>query len=161
MWSVRSSTVGALITLVSVVGAAVMAHQQEPDIYSPQQLSSSPEEFDAAMKATGLAFELVQRALKKNDVGDAKDFLSRSRELLTTTIVFWRQRKEDDAVKMLRTALKAMDDLDASLSAGSDDTTVRNLGVTRVAAACEACHEVYREQDPATKDYRLKAGSVE
>jgi cytochrome c556 len=53
-----------------------------------------------------------------------------------------------------------MDDLDAALSAEKVNAEqARDLG-RQINAACQACHQVYRDQDPATKAFRLKPGSV-
>jgi hypothetical protein len=147
---------GALIMVAGVISATAMAYQKKSEDYAPQQLSFSVEQFGTCMKTMGLAFELAQRAIGKNDAGNAKDFLSRSREQLAISIAFWRQRNDDSAMKMTRAALKSMDDLDSFLSAGSADKTAVDLSAKRVVAACEACHGAYREQDPATKSYRLK-----
>ena len=56
-----------------------------------------------------------------------------------------------------------MDGLDAALSVDNDkiDPTAVNTSAKQVDAACQACHTVYREQDPATKAYRLKPGSAQ
>jgi hypothetical protein len=140
-------TVGVLIV---VVGAAVSA--QEYPIFSAAQL-------ETAMKTIGLAFGLTKRALAKGDFDDAKDLLPRSREQLAASITFWRHTNKDDAVMMVRTALRTIDDLDAMLSTDPVDSTAVNLGMKQVDAACASCHAVYREQDPVTKAYRLKVGS--
>ena len=54
-----------------------------------------------------------------------------------------------------------MDDLDAALSVNSIDSVAVNTLVAEIGAACQACHMVYRDQDPVTKEYRLKPGSVD
>ncbi len=119
------------------------------------------ENFVEAMKTVGQAFGLVNTSLAKNDFEKSKDFLARSRDQLATTITFWRDRKKDDAVKMLRDTLSKMDDLDAAMSGEQIDSAAVNALAKQVDAACQACHAVYRDQDPATKAYRLKPGSVQ
>ena len=54
-----------------------------------------------------------------------------------------------------------MDDLDALLSAETIDPAAVTALACNVDIACEACHAVYREQDPVTNEYRLKPGSVQ
>jgi len=54
-----------------------------------------------------------------------------------------------------------MDDLDVALSAEQIDPAAVAAGVKQVGAACAACHEMYREQDPVTKAYKLKTGTVD
>lgn len=139
--------------LVVVAGFTATAQKQYP-IFTPDHL-------DSAMKTVGLAFGLVNASLAKNDFENSKDYLSRSRDQLATTITFWRDNKKDDAIKMLRDTVMKMDDLDAALSAEKIDPTAVNTLAKQVDAACEACHAIYREQDPATKAYRLKPGSVQ
>jgi len=118
----------------------------------------TPDHFVAAMKTVGQAYALVNSSVAKNDVDEAKAFLAISRDRLATTITYWRDRKKDDAVRMLRNVLTKMDELDAALSAdrvsGSD---VEAIG-KQVETGCVACHQIYREQDPATKGFRIASG---
>jgi hypothetical protein len=100
-------------------------------------------------------------ALARSDFATAKAQITRAREQLATTITFWRDHKKDDAIKMLRETLTKMDDLDAALSVQKVDATAAGVLARQVGAACESCHAVYRDQDPATKAYRLKPGTVE
>ncbi len=116
------------------------------------------EHFLAAMKTVGQAFAAVNGSLGRNEFEDSKAYLAITRDRLATTITFWRDRNKDDAVKMLRDALAKMDELDAVLSAEKIDPSEAGARAKQVGAACAACHAVYREQDPTTKAYRLKAG---
>ena len=146
-----------VLAFASVVGSAgVVVHAQAQKPYPIFTL----EHFVSAMKTTGQAFAAVNASLARNEGEDAKAFLAISRERLATTITFWRDRKRDDAVAMLRDGLAKMDELDVALSAETIDPTEVGARAKRVAAACGACHAIYREQDPATRTYRLKSGSA-
>ena len=151
----RRLTLPTIILLMVVAGSAATAQKPYPIF--------TLEDFTTAMKAAGLAFATVNTALGRNDFDTAKRQLTRSRERLAVTITFWRDKKKDDAVKLLRNALTKMDDLDAALSVDNDkiDPTAVNGVAKQVDAACQACHAVYREQDPGTKAYRLKPGSAQ
>jgi cytochrome c556 len=116
------------------------------------------DDFTNAMKALGRNFAAVNSLISKNDYDGAKGQLARSRELLATTITFWRDRKRDDAVKMLREELAKFDELDAALSAEKVDGARVNAVLKQAGAACQTCHGAYREQDPDKKGYRLKTG---
>jgi cytochrome c556 len=138
----------ALATVV--MGACLIAQKPNPVF--------TYDDFTNVMKTLGRNFAAVNSLISKNDFDGAKSQLARSRELLATTITFWRDRKKDDAVKMLRDELAKFDELDAALSAEKVDPARVNSVVKQAGAACQACHGVYREQDPGTKGYRLKAG---
>ena len=112
--------------------------------------------FVVAMKTVGQAFTATNGAVAKNQTDDAKAYLAISRDRLATTITFWRDRKRDDAIGMLRTALSRMDELDAALSAERVDATATSNLAKQIGESCEACHQVYREQDPATKKFRFR-----
>jgi len=62
---------------------------------------------------------------------------------------------------MLRSALTGIDGLDAALGAASVDPAAVRTASARIDTACNACHMVYREQDPVTKAYRLKPASIQ
>lgn len=119
----------------------------------------TPDNLNSAMKTVGLAFNLVSHSIEKQDPELAKDYLARARDQLATTITFWRDRKVEEAMAILRDNLKKMDALDAAMSVGKDKVDMRAvLELSRqVSASCEACHTRYREQDAVSKEYRVKA----
>ena len=113
------------------------------------------DDFVMSMKTMGRAYGAVESALTANDFETAKAQLTRAREQLVITVTFWRDRKRDDAVRLLRATVGTMDDLDGALSAASIDRTSVGALARQVSAGCQACHAVYREQDPATKAYKF------
>jgi cytochrome c556 len=54
-----------------------------------------------------------------------------------------------------------MDQLDDALSMEKVDKARVDAVLKQVNAACESCHTVYREYNPATKTYSFKAGTVQ
>jgi cytochrome c556 len=146
---------GLLVVFGAVGGGALTTGQEKPyPIFTAEQ-------FVSAMKTVGQAFAAVNASLGRNEFEDSKAYLVISRDRLATTITFWRDRKKDDAIKMLRDAVARLDDLDAALSADTIDPAAVAARVKQVGAACEACHAIYREQDPVTKAYKLKTGTIE
>ena len=142
--------------MFGAVGGGALATGQE----KPYPVFTA-EHFVSAMKTVGQAFAAVNASLGRNEFEDSKAYLVISRDRLATTITFWRDRKKDDAIKMLRDAVAKLDDLDAALSLDKVDPAGVAACVKQVGAACEACHAIYREQDPVTKAYKLKTGTAE
>jgi hypothetical protein len=138
----------AVCALVLAVASAAFAQTVKYPIFTVDHLNE-------AMKTVGLAFGLASRSAAGSDAENAKDYLIRARDQLATTITFWRDRKKDDAVRMLRETLKKMDALDAALSATPINAAAVKTLVDEIGAGCESCHAKYREQDPATKSYRV------
>jgi cytochrome c556 len=121
----------------------------------------TPENFTNTMQLIGRNFAAVNSALSKNDFDSAKAQLARSRELLALTVTFWRDRKKDDATKILRDTVTRMDELDAALSAEKIDLAAAAAIAKQIGNGCQSCHTAYREQDPGTKTYRFKKGLVQ
>lgn len=113
------------------------------------------------MKVIGRNVAAGNGSLTAGDFPTAKAQFTRVREQLAPTITFWRDHKKDDAIRMLRDALAKLDALDAALSGDSVDAAAAGALAKQVGAACQSCHAVYREQDPNTKAYRLKPGSLQ
>lgn len=136
-----------------LAGASIgLAQTRQYPIFTPDHL-------DSAMKTVGLAFNLVRHSIETQDPELAKDYLARARDQLATTITFWRDRKADEAIAMLRDNLEKMDALDTAMSvdkARMDVPAVEEIS-KRVTASCQACHARYREQDAVTKEYRVKS----
>jgi len=117
--------------------------------------------FVDTMKIVGVNFAAVNTAIASQDFPTAKAQLIRSRERLALTITFWRDRKKDDAVTILRDALNGMDDLDTLLSATPVNGTAAGAAVKQIGTKCQSCHAAYREQDASTRAYRFKSGLAE
>jgi cytochrome c556 len=123
-----------------------------------QRVIFTLDDLDKAMKTVGQTFGLVTSTVASKDFEAAKVQVARSRDQLARTISFWRNKEKEDAVKMVRDAVAKLDDLDNALSANTVDASAVIAAARQIGVACEACHAVYREQDPATKTFRLKPG---
>jgi hypothetical protein len=151
----RAVRLVGVLAVALAVGNAAAAQQKNP------YRNYTPEKFVENMQTAGRNYAAVTDLVGSADYESAKAQLTRAREQLATTITFWRDRQKADAVAMLRAALDAMDRLDAALGAERVDAAVIREASARVDTACNACHGVYRDQDPVTKAYRLKPGSVQ
>jgi hypothetical protein len=143
--------------VVGIVAGGMGAAQEKP---LPGKEKPYPiftvDHFLSAMKTVGQAYGAVNVAISREEIEDSKAYLAISRDRLATTITFWRDRKKDDAIKMLRETLAKMDELDVALSAEKLDRAAANAISKQIGASCETCHAVYREQDPSTKAFRIK-----
>ena len=120
------------------------------------QVVFSVDDLDKAMKAVGRNVALANTAIVAKDFEGAKVRVARAREQLSPTVSFWTNEKKADAVKLVRAATAKLDALDRALSANPVDASAVGVAATELDAACQACHAVYREQDAATKTFRLK-----
>lgn len=144
--------------LVAVVAAFLLV---APVIAQTKYPIFTPENFVETMKTVGVNFSAVNKAIASQDFPTAKAQLIRSRERLALTITFWRDRTNDDAVRLLRQSLEKIDALDTLLSANPVDPAAAAASVKQVGATCQACHAAYREQDAVTGSYRFKPGIVQ
>ena len=146
---------GTLLAALLLTGISLSAAGDKPyPIFTPKNFIDN-------MKLLGPNFAAVNTELRKNDFESAKARLIRSRELLAVTITFWRDRKKDDAIKILRDTLAKMDDLDTTLSGDHIDQSAAVATLKQIGAGCQSCHGLYREQVPGTKGYGFKSGLVQ
>ena len=150
----------AVVVALVAAGVTGAAQEKPPGAQDRPYPIFTVEHFLSAMKTVGQAYGAVNVSLSKPDVEDSKAYLAISRDRLATTITFWRDRKKDDAVRMLRATLAKMDELDVALSAEKLDQSGASAISKQIGASCEACHAVYREQDPSTKAFRIKNASA-
>lgn len=140
------------VTALLLAGLAGAASSDKPyPVFTPDNFANN-------MRLLGPNFGAVNAALSKSDFENAKAHLVRSRELLAITVTFWRDRKKEDALKILRDTLTKMDQLDDVLSSEPIDPAAALAISKQVGAGCQSCHALYREQVPGTKGYRLKDG---
>lgn len=137
---------GLTVWLV-VVG---VASQEQYPIFTGDHL-------DATMKTLGPNVAAARASLEAGEYEQAKSQLVRSREQLATTITFWRDRSREDAIGFLRETLQAIDSLDDTLSAVPVDGAAVSALSERLAAGCDSCHAVYREQDQVSGEFSLRS----
>ena len=143
----------AAATALSGAGLRAQDSPQQYPIYTGNHLA-------ATMDTLGPNFAATVRALEASDYPAAKERLARAREQLATTITFWRQHERDDGIGFVRTAVRAMDGLDAAMSVDAVDVEAASGFADDVQATCNACHATYREPDPEG-GFRLKAEALE
>lgn len=114
------------------------------------------EHFVSVMKSVGLGFDAASRLVNAGDYEAAKVRFIRTREQLAPTVTFWRDRDTREAIEMFREALARLDSIDDALSMESIDPAEVGTRVEKARTACQGCHVVFRDQDPATKEYRFK-----
>jgi hypothetical protein len=139
--------------VLCLVSAAAFAQDKPYPVFTSDHL-------DATMKTLGPNVAGLRASLGDGDFTSAKARVIRSREQLATTVTFWRDTGQDEALALLRTALERMDALDAALSLDAVDRAAVTKMATEIGTACGACHTVYREQDPATGEYRPKQSAL-
>jgi cytochrome c556 len=143
-------TAVAAASLVVVAASGAALAQKNP------YRNYNEDKFVQNMQTAGRNYAAVNDLIGRMEYDSAKAQLTRAREQLAITVQFWRDKKKDDAVTLLRESLDRSDDLDNALS----EETVKPEAVTaasqRLSASCQACHAQYRVQDPTTKAYRVK-----
>jgi cytochrome c556 len=144
--------------LVALLGLTATVVAQQP---ASQYPIFTQDHFTATMKTVGQNFGGVNQAVSAGDFENAKSRAIRAREQLATTVTFWRKNKKDDAVAMLRAATQRLDELDNVLSKTPIDKDAATAAVKQIGGACQACHAVYREQDPTTKAYKFKSNALQ
>lgn len=136
---------GALAAALVLVAFVCVAQQ----VFSERSL-------DSAMKYIGRNSGLMHTALDGRDFETAKTRVARMRENLFPTVVFWRNHKETEALTFLKQAIAALDELDVVLSNTPVDAAAAGAAASKVDSACQRCHAVYRQQDPASKTFSVK-----
>lgn len=149
----RPILAAAVVALFVALGSSFATAQKPYPIFTRDHLG-------ATMTTLGPNVSAATASLLAGDHESAKAQFIRSREQLATTITFWRDHGREDAIGLLRATLSKMDDLDTALSAETVDEAAATGFARDIGGACQACHDVYREQDPITSEYRLKPGSV-
>src|SRR5689334_523116 len=89
----------AAASLVVVAASSVALAQKNP------YRSYNEEKFVQNMQTAGRNYAAVNDLIGKKDYESAKAQLTRAREQLAITVQFWRDKKKDEALKLLRDSL--------------------------------------------------------
>ena len=132
--------------------------QEKPEVTAQVTKVTTPEEYVNAMKAVSAAFGAANKAIQSGAAADAKAPLANARSTMVAVQAFWVEKKKDDPATIAKDSVAKMDALEKTLS-GSDGAAIAGAA-KEVTGTCGACHSKYREQDPATKTYKIKAGTL-
>ncbi len=141
--------------------ALVMALLVASNSFMLAQKVFSARELDVVEKTLGEYFDAATKAASEKDHASAKVKLMVAHEYLARSWTFWRMNKKPDAEQMVTVAVARLENLDDALSKLVVDWHAVDASIAAATAACAACHEVYRTQDPVTHAYTIKQGSIE
>jgi hypothetical protein len=125
---------------------------------APAMKIATPEDLDKAMKAIGPAFGATNKAVQSGALADARTSLATARSTMAGVPAFWAGYKKDEQVALAKDSLAKMDELDKVLAAG--DAAAAPAAAKAVGGTCAACHTKFREQDPTTKLFSIKPGTL-
>ena len=118
---------------------------------------ASPQDYTMVMKSNAQNMGGTNKAIMSGAYADAKASLATVRGNFMALQAFWTEKKKDDAVKIVATALGQIDTLDKTLSAATVDQMAALAQAKMIQGSCGACHGAYREGD-AQSGFKFKDG---
>ncbi len=138
-------------------GATLLAGLWAATLTAQSTKVASVADHDIAMKTISLNARSVPTLLKENAIGDVKTRYVTLREVFEGVEKFWSTRNKD-AVSLTANALAKVDVI--IKAADAQDRPAIDAGIKELVAACAACHDKYREPDPATPNsFLIKKGT--
>jgi cytochrome c556 len=144
----RRFTVWLAAALVALAGAGAIA----------QSKIATLADHVALMKSNAQANGALNKAVGSGAFADARTQVATLRQNLTTLQAFWMEKKNDDAVKVVKEGLGRLDALDKMLGAATVDQVAAQAAAKEFGGStCGACHKMLREGDNQT-GFRFQAG---
>lgn len=113
----------------------------------------------ALMKSNAQANGALNKAVGSGDFATARMQVTTLRQNLTTLQTFWMEKKNADAVKVVKEGLGRLDGLDTMLGAGTVDQVAAQAAAKDFGGmTCGACHKMLREGDAQT-GFRFQAAA--
>src|SRR5262245_12997506 len=124
------------------------------------QKVTTPEEYAALMKANAQAAGATNKAIGSMAYADARTGVATLRKNYMALQGFWADKKQADAVTMVKDGLTRLDALDKTLGAATVDQMAAQAAMKEFqGATCGGCHKAYREGD-AQSGFKFKAGVI-
>ena len=112
----------------------------------------------ALMKSNAQANGTLNKAVNSGDFATARMQVATLRQNLTTLQTFWMEKKNAEAVKVVKEGLGRLDALDKMLAAPAPDQAATQAAAKEFGGnTCGACHKLYREGD-AQSGFKFKSG---
>ncbi len=144
----RRFTMSTTVALVALAGAVAIG----------QGKITTMEEYAKLMKSNAMANGATNKAIGSGAYADARTQIATLRQNYMTLQGFWAERKQADAVGIVKDGLTRLDTLDKMLSAGTVDQMAAQAAAKEFGGnTCGACHKAYREGDNQT-GFRFKPG---
>ena len=113
----------------------------------------------ALMKSNAQANGALNKAVGSGDFAGARMQITTLRQNLTTLQTFWMEKKNADAVKVVKEGLGRLDALDKMLAAPGPDQVAAQAAAKEFGGnTCGACHKMLREGDAQT-GFRFQAAA--
>ena len=135
--------------LVAVAGAGMLA----------QGKVTTVEEYAKLMKANAQANGATNKAIGSGMFADARMQVATLRQNYMALQGFWADKKQADAITLVKDGLTRLDALDKLLSAPAPDQMAAQAAAKEFGATCGGCHKAYREGD-AQSGFKFKAGVI-
>jgi hypothetical protein len=113
----------------------------------------------ALMKSNAQANGALNKAVGSGDFAGARMQVTTLRQNLTTLQTFWMEKKNAEAVKVVKEGLGRLDALDKMLAAPAPDQVAAQAAAKEFGGnTCGACHKMLREGDAQT-GFRFQAAA--
>ncbi len=141
------------------MGMAVLAVMWAGTVSFAQGMKvTSVEDYPAAMKAVAGGFGGANKALASGNLADAKTGVANAKANMQSIHAFFVDKKKDELATMAKDTVDKLAAVEAAL--GGTDQAAIGAAIKAVGGTCQACHMKYRDQNPETKAYSFKPGTI-
>ncbi|MEQ1897716.1 MAG: cytochrome c [Vicinamibacterales bacterium] len=140
-----------------VICAAVLVMAWAGTVGYAQGLKSE-DDFDKCMKAIGGFVGAANKALQSGSLADAKAEVTKAKQYMGAIEAFFKEKGKADPQGLAAAAITKLGALETAL--GGTDAAAAGAAFKEAGASCGACHTKYRDQDPTTKAYSFKPGTL-
>jgi len=139
----------AVVAIVAWASAGVVA----------QSKIATLQDHVALMKSNAQANGALNKAVGSGDFAGALMQVTTLRQNLTTLQMFWMEKKNAEAVKVVKEGLGRLDALNKMLAAPAPDQVAAQAAAKEFGGnTCGACHKMLREGDAQT-GFRFQAAA--
>jgi hypothetical protein len=124
------------------------------------QKVTTVEEYAKLMKANAQANGAMNKAIGSGSFADARMQVATLRTNYMALQGFWADKKQNEALTIVKDGLTRLDALDKMLGAATVDQMAAQAAAKEFGGmTCGACHKAFREGD-AQSGFKFKAGVV-
>lgn len=129
-------------------------------LLSGQALIANLDDYKTVMKTVAACLRSAEKSLASGEIRSARADVTNAKTLMRAIHTFFVEKGRDDLVTLAQASVDKLAATEKAMDGTNTEARAAAAALKEVASTCQACHGRYRIQDPSTRVYSFKPGTI-